>query len=130
MSMNDPLAAVLSSINIYDNLGRKILVTKSNSKLIMKVLTLMKENEYLGSFNEIKDGRGNILEINLLGNINKTGAIKPRFQIKVNDFIKYEKRYLPAKDFGMIIMSTTKGIITMEEAKKKNIGGRLLAYCY
>lgn len=130
MSMNDPLAAVLSSINTYDNLGRKALTTKANSKVIMKVLTLLKENGYLGSVNEIKDGKGNMLEINLLGNINKTGAIKPRFQVKLKDFNKYEKRYLPARNFGLIIISTTKGIITMDEAKKKNMGGRLLAYCY
>jgi small subunit ribosomal protein S8 len=48
----------------------------------------------------------------------------------LHEFDKFEKRYLPARGFGIIIVSTNKGIMTLEEAKEKRIGGRLLAYCY
>ena len=48
----------------------------------------------------------------------------------MQDFEKYEKRFLPAKDFGIIIMTTPQGIMTHIEAKKKSTGGKLLAYCY
>ena len=50
--------------------------------------------------------------------------------IKKDGFEKFEKRYLPAKDFGIILISTTKGIMIHTEAKKKNMGGILFAYCY
>ena len=43
---------------------------------------------------------------------------------------KFEQRYLPAKSFGMLIISTSKGMLTNIQAKEKKIGGKLIAYCY
>ena len=130
MSLNDPLSNVLSQINAYEKVGRKELITKSNSKIIKQVLTLMQEHNYLGGFEEIKDSKGDLLKINLIGAINKTGVIKPRFSVQKDTYEKFEKRFLPAKDFGIIIVSTPQGMITHTEAKKKGMGGRLISYCY
>jgi small subunit ribosomal protein S8 len=130
MSLNDPLSNVLSQIVAYDSAGRKELVTKSNSKIIKQVLEIMQDNQYIGSFEEMPDSKGNLLKINLLGKINKTGVIKPRFSVQKDSFEKFEKRYLPARDFGIIILSTSQGMMVHVEAKKKGIGGRLISYCY
>ena len=65
-----------------------------------------------------------------MGNLNKCGAIKPRYSVRKDGFEKFEKRYLPAKDFGIIFVSTPKGIMTHNGAKKKGLGGKLIAYCY
>jgi len=62
--------------------------------------------------------------------MNNCGVVKPRFSTKCTNFEKWEKRYLPAKDFGIILISTPKGIMTHIEAKEKKLGGRLIAYCY
>ena len=43
---------------------------------------------------------------------------------------KYEKRYLPAKQFGILIISTPKGLMTHVQAMDKKTGGKLIAYCY
>jgi small subunit ribosomal protein S8 len=130
MSLNDPLSNVLSQINAYEKVGRKELITKSNSKIIKQVLTLMQEHKYLGGFEEIKDSKGDLLKIHLIGTINKTGVIKPRFSVQKDTYEKFEKRFLPAKDFGILIVSTPQGMITHIEAKKKGMGGRLISYCY
>ncbi|MFH1072954.1 MAG: 30S ribosomal protein S8 [Nanoarchaeota archaeon] len=130
MSLNDPLANVLSSVKNYEDLGKKELSVRNNSKLIRKVLSIMQDNKYLGAYEEIHDGKGGILKINLLGNINDTKVIKPRFSVKITDYDKFEKRYLLAKDFGIIIVSTHKGMMTHIEAKKQKLGGRLICYCY
>jgi small subunit ribosomal protein S8 len=121
---------VLSQINAYEKVGRKELITKSNSKIIKQVLTLMQEHKYLGGFEEIKDSKGDLLKIHLIGTINKTGVIKPRFSVQKDTYEKFEKRFLPAKDFGILIVSTPQGMITHIEAKKKGMGGRLISYCY
>ena len=47
-----------------------------------------------------------------------------------NKFEKFERRYLPAKDLGILFVSTPKGIMTHYDAKAKKLGGKLLAYCY
>ncbi len=130
MSLNDPLSNVLSQISTYEKLGKKEFITKNNSKVIKKVLSIMQEKMYIGSFEEIKDSKGDLLKINLLNNINKVGVIKPRFSIDKDGFEKFEKRFLPAKDFGILIVSTSQGMMTHIDAKNKKIGGKLISYCY
>jgi len=128
--LNDPLANALSKIMNSEKIGKESCLIKPISKTIKSVLTIMNENDHIGEFKEIDDGKGGLIKVNLLGKINKCGVIKPRYPIKRDGFEKFEKRYLPAKDFGIIFISTTKGIMKHEDAKKKNIGGILLAYCY
>ena len=128
--LNDNLAAALSKILNAERKSKKEVLIKPISNTIKKILTIMNDNNYLGSFEETADGKGNYLTVNLLGNLNRCGVIKPRFSTKKNAFEKWEKRYLPAKDFGIILVSTPQGIMTHIQAKEKNIGGKLLAYCY
>lgn len=127
---NDPLAAALTKILNAERVGKKEVLVKPASKMIKAVLGLLNNNQYIGSFEEQVNGKGGILDINLLGNINKCGVIKPRFSTKVTQMEKWEKRYLPAKDFGIILISTSQGVMTHLEAKEKGLGGKLLVYCY
>jgi small subunit ribosomal protein S8 len=128
--LNDPLANVLSMIKSYDQLGKRELHTKSNSRFIRQVLVVLQDNKYIGSCEEIEDGRGNVLKVNLLGTINNVGVIKPRFSVPLDGYEKFEKRFLPAKNFGIIIVSTNQGLMTHVEAKQKNLGGKLICYCF
>jgi len=128
--LNDPIANMMSAILSYEKVGKKEILINPLSKLGKRVLTIMHERGYLGSIEDISDARGAIVKLNLLGNINKCGVIKPRFALKADQFIKFEKRYLPAAGVGILIMSTSQGIMTHEEAREKGIGGRLIAYCY
>ncbi|MEM4259674.1 MAG: 30S ribosomal protein S8 [Candidatus Woesearchaeota archaeon] len=130
MVLNDPLANVLSHIKNYENKGKQELITKYNSSIIRRVLKILQDNLYIGEFSEIDDGKAKWLNIHIIGNINDIGVIKPRFSVKKDTYEKFEKRYLPAKNFGILIVSTPKGIMTHIDAKKENIGGKLLAYCY
>ncbi|MFP4118853.1 MAG: 30S ribosomal protein S8 [Candidatus Woesearchaeota archaeon] len=130
MAQNDTLANVLSQINNAVRVGKTSVTTNVSSKLIRQALEIMKEEGYLGDVTEIEDSKGNVLEITLIGRLNSCGVIKPRFAVKVNNFEKFEKRYLPAKDFGLIIVSTNKGLMTHMKAKEENLGGRLVSYCY
>ena len=127
---NDPLAATLAKILNAERVGKREVIVKPASKMIKTVLTLMNEHRFIGSFELIDEKQGGLLKINLLGGINKCGVVKPRFSTKKNGFEKWEKRYLPAKDFGIIIVSTPNGIMTHNKAKEQETGGKLLAYCY
>ncbi len=130
MTLNDPLSNALSNIFNCEKVGKEKCIVRNVSKTIKRVLTIMKENGYVGDLESINTDHGEYIKLNLIGKINKCGVIKPRFPAKVKDFEKYEKRYLPAKNFGIIIMSTPKGIMTHTQAAKEGMGGRLLAYCY
>ena len=129
MTLNDPIADSLSKINnAIKALNTK--VTLKNSKLLKNILTVLKENGYVGSFDIQEDGRQGLIEVNLLGTINKCGVVKPRYSVKVEDLEDFEKRFLPAKDFGIVILSTNKGLLTQNQAKEANVGGTIVAYCY
>jgi len=128
--LNDPLANALSLILNKGDARIKECIIKPSSKVIKDVLKIMKDNYYVGEFKEIEDSKGNMLSVQLLNKINKCGVIKPRFSVKKDGYEKFEKRFLPAKGFGFLIVSTPQGIMTDDEAKKKGIGGKLLAYCY
>ncbi|MDE1834932.1 MAG: 30S ribosomal protein S8, partial [Candidatus Micrarchaeota archaeon] len=69
-------------------------------------------------------------KITLSKRINDIGVIKPRYPITLTDIQKFETRYIPSKDFGILIVSTPKGIMTNRQARENHIGGRLIAYVY
>ena len=128
--LNDTLANVMSLILNNELIGKSDCVIKPVSKVVKESLKVMKENGYLGDFKEVEDSRGNYIKLSLIGSINKCGVIKPRYSIKNKDFEKFEKRYLPAKDVGILLVSTPMGIMTHHNAKSKKTGARLLVYCY
>ena len=128
--LNDPLSNALSKISTSEKIGRVKCTIKPVSNVIKNILHLMQDKGYIGEFNGFEDGRGGYIEVNLLGRINKCGAIKPKYPVKRNEFEKFEQRYLPAKDFGIIFVSTSKGIMTHADAKKNKLGGILLAFVY
>lgn len=130
MAMNDTLAAALSNILNAEKRSVNEAVIFPSSRIIKQVLKAMHNNGYIGEVEEIKDSKGNSLKVNLLGRINKCGSIKPGFSVTLKEYEKFEKRFLPAKDFGILIITTNKGIMTHTEAREKKLGGKLLAYCY
>ncbi|MBN2420894.1 30S ribosomal protein S8 [Candidatus Woesearchaeota archaeon] len=130
MVMNDTLSAAMSNIYNGEKISKKEVIIFPVSGIIKKTLDVMKNNYYIGDYGENKDSKGNSLKINLLGKINKCGAIKPRFSVALGEYEKFEKRFLPAKDFGILIVSTNKGMMTHMQAKEKKLGGKLIAYCY
>lgn len=130
MAMNDTLASAMSKIQAYEITGKTEVSIYPSSETIRKVLDIMNSHNYIGEYKVTKTTRGEILNLNLLGRINKCGVIKPRFNLKKVDFEKFERRFLPAKGFGFLIISTSKGIMTNEDAKLKGLGGKLLAYVY
>ena len=128
--MNDPLASALSQVNNAEKAGKSELVITPISKQTKAVFEILKKEGYIKDFEIITEAKGGQARVKLSKSINKIGAIKPRFPVKSIDYEKFEKRYLPAKGFGLLIISTNEGMMTHTEAKEKKIGGKLIAYCY
>jgi small subunit ribosomal protein S8 len=110
--------------------NKRECVISPASKLLGRVLRIMQLNGYIGEFEFIDDGRSGKFKVQLLGRINKCGAIKPRFPVSYDGFEDWEKKFLPSRDVGIMIVSTSQGVIAHREAEEKNLGGRLLAFVY
>jgi small subunit ribosomal protein S8 len=127
---SDPLADALSKIKNYERARKKEVEVRPASKLLGQILELMAGEGYIGGYERVEDGRGGIYKVKLLGKINDCGVIKPRHAVKHLEFEKWEKRYLPASSFGMLVVSTQKGLMHNWRAKEEGLGGRLIAYIW
>jgi len=121
----DIVADALNQIMNIRRAGKEELVVKRYSKLLLSVLAIAKMKNYIKDY-KIED---KVLRIKL-DKLNACGPIKPRYMVKVNEIEKYIQRYLPAKNIGLLIISTSQGIMTHQTALEKNIGGSLIAYMY
>jgi small subunit ribosomal protein S8 len=130
MTLLDPLADAMSSIYNSEVIGKPEIVIAPASTLLARVLQVMQTKGYIGEFEKIDDGREGRFRIQLMGRTNKCGVIRPRFPVKRDGFEKYEKRFLPAYNYGILIVTTPQGVMTHDDAKSRGIGGRLLAFVY
>jgi small subunit ribosomal protein S8 len=128
MVMLDPLANAMSTIANAEILGRKVVTIRPASRIIANVLRVIQKYGTIGEFEVMEDLW--IISVQLLGRISKIGVIKPRYPVKVRDYVEWEKRFLPARDMGILVVSTSEGVMSHHEAIERNLGGRLLAYVY
>jgi len=130
LTMMDTLSNGLTAIMNNELRNKRDCVISPSSKLLGRVLRVLQLNGYIGEFEFIDDGRSGKFKVQLLGRVNKCGAIKPRYSVSADGFENWEKTFLPARDVGIIVVSTPLGVLSHKEAKEKNVGGRLLAYVY
>ncbi|ABE51040.1 30S ribosomal protein S8 [Methanococcoides burtonii] len=130
MVLLDPLADALSIIKNAEAVGKDSCTIRPASKLIGNVLKVMNDRGYIGDFEFVEDGKAGVYTVELIGRINKCGAIKPRYSVGVTEFERWEKQFLPAKNFGVLILTTPKGVISQYEARENNVGGQLLSFVY
>ncbi len=123
----DVVADVLNMIMNCKKKKDKEITVKRYSKLLLKVLDIAKRHGYIEEFN--LNEKEKFLKIKI-GKLNECKAIKPRFYVTVEEIEKYVRRFLPARNFGIIVISTSFGLLTHEEAYEKNIGGSLISYFY
>lgn len=120
----DVVSDALNQIMNAKKAGKKSVELKKHSNLLRNILDIAKESHYLDysiDKNQMK------VEIK---NINEIKAIKPRFTVSKKKIANYVRRFLPARDFGMVLVSTNKGLMRHYDAEKQNIGGCLIAYIF
>jgi len=128
--LQDPLNDAMALIKNAETTGKGRCTLRPASKLIGRVLKVMQDHDYVAGFEYEDDGKGGCYRVTLKGNINNCGVIKPRFAVRRSELEKWESRYLPAQDFGLLILTTTEGVTSQTVAKEKGIGGKLLAFVY
>jgi len=120
----DIVSDTLNRIMNAKRARKEFLIVNKTSKLLINVLDIAKQQGNLDYTVE-----GNNLKINIK-NINEIKAIKPRYTVSTKNLDGYIRRYLPAKNFGFLIVSTDKGLMIHKEAQSKNLGGCLIAYIF
>lgn len=125
MVLVDPLARALKTLTNAERRGKRQVLLRPSSKIIVKFLQLMQKAGYIGEFEIIDDHRSCRIIVNLLGRLNKAGVISPRFDITIPEIEKWSNKLLPSRQFGLLVLTTSSGIMTHEEAKKTHTGGKV-----
>ena len=120
----DIVADTLNQIMNAKKAGKTKVVVNKHSKLLRNILDIAKQAGYL---DYSIDGTKIIIKI---VELNKIMAIKPRYTVSVKKINNYVKRFLPARNFGFVIVSTNQGLMKHEEAEEQNLGGCLVAYIF
>ena len=127
---HDLLNDALLALRHADQYGKGRVEIAPTSRLIGEVLRIFRESHYIEDFAFVPGGRGGKYEVTLARRINSCGVIKPRLAVRGRALERYESRYLPAQDFGLLVLSTNHGVMSHAKARELKIGGKLLAYVY
>nr|KJB55922.1 hypothetical protein B456_009G101300 [Gossypium raimondii] len=126
--LNDALKSMYNA----EKRGKRQVMIRPSSKVIIKFLLVMQKHGYIGEFEYVDDHRAGKIVVELNGRLNKCGVISPRFDVGVKEievvFAEVKKSLLWY--FGYIVLTTSAGIMDHEEARRKNVGGKVLGFFY
>ena len=128
MAFNDALSDMLARIKNAHK-ARKSFTSCYKSKLNSNVLNVLKEEGYIRDFKDVEVRKGvNNIQIDLkyydgtpvIKNIKRVSKPGIRVYSKISDLPKIYG------GLGISILSTPKGVMSDNQAKKNNVGGEIL----
>nr|ABX44788.1 putative 40S ribosomal protein RPS15A [Flustra foliacea] len=124
------LADALKCISNAEKRGKRQVLLRPCSKVIIRFLKVMMKHGYIGEFEIVDDHRSGKIVVNLTGRLNKCGVISPRYDVGIKDIETWTNNLLPSRQFGFVVMTTSQGIMDHEEAKRKHLGGKILGFFF
>ncbi|KAL0489640.1 ribosomal protein S22 [Acrasis kona] len=124
--LNDALRTIRNA----EKAGKRQVMLRPSSKVIIKFLQVMQKHGYIGEFELVDDHRSGKIVVELNGRINKCGVISPRYDVQITEIEKWIASLLPSRQFGYLVLTTSAGILDHEEARKLHTGGKILGFFY
>lgn len=124
MMLTDPIADLLTRIR-NASMARKDSVTVPYSTMKMAVLKVLQDRGFVQEFNNVKNN--DFEEINIVLNpTRKDISLKKISKPGQRIYVKTSQLKKINGGLGVAVLSTPKGIMSGEDAKKQNLGGELI----
>ena len=120
----------LKCITNAERRGKRQVLVRPCSKVTVKFLQVMQRHGYIGEFEVVDDHRSGKIVVYLNGRINKCGVISPRYDVTIDKIDSWTSQLLPSRQFGIVVLTTSYGILDHQEAIRKHTGGKILGYFY
>jgi len=120
-------------------IAKKSLARDRYSRINLAIAKILKEEGYVGEIKKIDADKKNFLEIELKYNDSGEPLIQSVKRISSpgkHFYVNYKKipRVKPLagykEELGIVIISTSKGLMTGKEARRRHLGGELIAEIY
>mgnify|MGYP004647822385 CR=1 FL=1 len=132
MTINDPIADMLTRVRNANSAG-KATVSMPSSKKLVEIARIMTEEGYVQGYEIIENSPRDILEITMKYGEKKAKTIRGIKRISKPGLRVYARKDNIPKvlnGLGIAIISTSRGIMTDREARKQGVGGEVLAYVW
>lgn len=131
MSLNDPISNLLTIIR-NGLQARKESVDIPASKLSGRILDIFKNDGYIEDYRLMETTAQGSFKVYLKYDGRKPGIIGLKRISRPGLRVYKEKRDLPRvlSGLGTAVISTSKGVLSGNEARKMNVGGEVLCYIW
>ena len=128
MSMNDPIADLLTRIRNASAVSKKWVDVKC-SNVNIRILFILKEEYFIRDYVKIEDKKQGILRVYLKYSYDDKPVIRGLKRISTpgcREYVSVEKLPRVLNGMGISIVSTSKGVMSNKKAKNLNVGGEIL----
>jgi len=132
MSMTDPIADMLTRIR-NANLRRKEQVDVPASNLNESIVRLLAEEGYIQGYRRLDENVQGVLRITLKYGENRERVIEGlERRSKPGRRLYVDRDHIPRvrSGLGMAILSTSQGVLTDRECRRRGIGGEVICYIW
>ena len=132
MGMTDPIADMLTRIRNGSKAGKK-WVDVPASKLKKEVARILAEEHYIERFKYLEDSKQGELRLYLRYGKDEAPIIKGIKRVSKPGLRKYSRAdELPRvlNGLGVAIVTTSSGVMTDRDARRKGVGGEIICYIW
>ncbi|MEK7619534.1 MAG: 30S ribosomal protein S8 [Patescibacteria group bacterium] len=126
--MTDPIADMLTRIRNASNV-KKTTVSLPYSRLKKSLADILAQEGYLGGVSVVEQGKFREIELTLKYDHEKGPAIRTLKRLSKPGCRRYvQTENIPSvmNNYGIMILSTSKGLMTNRDARKAHIGGEMI----
>lgn len=132
MALTDPIADMLTIIRNASSTKKSVAEVK-NSILTEEIVKILKKERFVSNYKLIKDSKQGILRIYLRYLKSGNPAILGIKRVSRPGLRVYKKAAELPKVYGglgIAVVSTSKGLMTDQEAREKKLGGEVICYSW
>jgi len=132
MVMTDPIADFLTRIRNANSVNHEKVEIPA-SKMKKTLAQILKEEGMIKDFEYIEDGKQGIIRVHLKYGANKQKVISGLKRISRPGLRVYAKKDEVPRilgGLGIAIISTSQGVMTDKQARKRGLGGEVLCYVW